>query len=73
MALIVDKHRPKSLDALTYHEELSERLRSLVLSIPPPSETQLLTVRPRHNMEIFPTFLSTALPAQARRRGSSPH
>ncbi|KAK3902432.1 P-loop containing nucleoside triphosphate hydrolase protein [Staphylotrichum tortipilum] len=29
MALIVDKHRPKSLDALTYHEELSERLRSL--------------------------------------------
>jgi hypothetical protein len=30
MALIVDKHRPRSLDSLTYHEELSERLRSLV-------------------------------------------
>lgn len=30
MALIVDKHRPRSLDALTYHDELSERLRSLV-------------------------------------------
>ena len=30
MALIVDKHRPKSLDTLTYHPELSDRLRSLV-------------------------------------------
>jgi hypothetical protein len=30
MALIVDKHRPRSLDTLTYHEELSDRLRSLV-------------------------------------------
>lgn len=30
MALIVDKHRPRSLDALTYHPELSERLQSLV-------------------------------------------
>ncbi|KAK0613601.1 P-loop containing nucleoside triphosphate hydrolase protein [Immersiella caudata] len=29
MALIVDKHRPKSLDDLTYHDELSKRLRSL--------------------------------------------
>ncbi|KAK8087062.1 hypothetical protein PG994_002036 [Apiospora phragmitis] len=29
MALIVDKHRPRSLDQLTYHDELSERLRSL--------------------------------------------
>ncbi|GKT47037.1 replication termination factor 2 [Colletotrichum spaethianum] len=32
MALIVDKHRPKSLEALTYHQELSERLRSLAQS-----------------------------------------
>ncbi|KAL2265718.1 hypothetical protein VTJ83DRAFT_6818 [Remersonia thermophila] len=32
MALIVDKHRPRSLDALTYHGELSERLRSLAQS-----------------------------------------
>lgn len=32
MALIVDKHRPRSLDALTYHEALSDRLRSLARS-----------------------------------------
>jgi hypothetical protein len=32
MALIVDKHRPKSLDALTYHPDLSARLRSLVIA-----------------------------------------
>ena len=30
MALLVDKHRPRSLEALTYHEDLSERLKSLV-------------------------------------------
>lgn len=30
MALIVDKHRPRSLENLTYHHELSDRLRSLV-------------------------------------------
>ncbi|KAI0187646.1 P-loop containing nucleoside triphosphate hydrolase protein [Astrocystis sublimbata] len=30
--LIVDKHRPRSLDALTYHSELSDRLRSLAQS-----------------------------------------
>ncbi|KAF7542331.1 hypothetical protein G7Z17_g11672 [Cylindrodendrum hubeiense] len=32
MALIVDKHRPRSLDALTYHHQLSERLQSLAQS-----------------------------------------
>ncbi|KAA8565064.1 hypothetical protein EYC84_010824 [Monilinia fructicola] len=32
MALIVDKHRPRSLDQLTYHDDLSERLRSLAQS-----------------------------------------
>ncbi|KEZ46215.1 Replication factor C subunit 5 [Scedosporium apiospermum] len=32
MALIVDKHRPRSLDALTYHSELSDRLRALAQS-----------------------------------------
>ncbi|PSR90552.1 P-loop containing nucleoside triphosphate hydrolase protein [Coniella lustricola] len=32
MALIVDKHRPRSLDQLTYHPELSERLKSLAQS-----------------------------------------
>jgi len=30
MALLVDKHRPRSLEALSYHPDLSERLRSLV-------------------------------------------
>ena len=32
MALLVDKYRPRSLEALTYHEGLSERLRSLAQS-----------------------------------------
>lgn len=30
MALLVDKHRPRTLDALTYHQDLSDRLRALV-------------------------------------------
>jgi hypothetical protein len=30
MALLVDKLRPRNLDALSYHPELSDRLRSLV-------------------------------------------
>ena len=30
MALLVDKYRPRSLETLTYHEDLSERLKSLV-------------------------------------------
>ncbi|CZR52758.1 probable Replication factor C subunit 5 [Phialocephala subalpina] len=32
MSLLVDKHRPRSLDQLTYHKDLSERLRSLAES-----------------------------------------
>ncbi|GJD01641.1 replication factor C subunit 5 [Colletotrichum higginsianum] len=32
MALIVDKHRPKSLEALSYHQDLSDRLSSLAQS-----------------------------------------
>ncbi|KAL4867711.1 hypothetical protein BDV12DRAFT_117444 [Aspergillus spectabilis] len=32
MALLVDKLRPRSLDTLTYHHDLSERLRSLAQS-----------------------------------------
>lgn len=36
MALLVDKLRPRSLDALTYHTDLSNRLASLVKS-PNPS------------------------------------
>jgi replication factor C subunit 3/5 len=30
MALLVDKHRPRNLEALNYHPELSDRLRALV-------------------------------------------
>jgi hypothetical protein len=30
MALLVDKHRPRSLNALSYHPELSDRLQALV-------------------------------------------
>jgi hypothetical protein len=30
MALLVDKLRPRSLESLTYHRDLSERLASLV-------------------------------------------
>jgi replication factor C subunit 3/5 len=30
MALLVDKHRPKTLEALSYHPDLSERLKALV-------------------------------------------
>ena len=37
MALLVDKLRPRTLDALSYHPELSDRLRSLVRS-PDPAE-----------------------------------
>ena len=32
MALLVDKYRPRSLEALSYHADLSERLRSLAQS-----------------------------------------
>ncbi|KAI9822780.1 MAG: Replication factor C (RF-C) subunit [Thelocarpon impressellum] len=32
MALLVDKHRPRSLESLTYHTDLSDRLRSLAQS-----------------------------------------
>ncbi|KAF2233304.1 P-loop containing nucleoside triphosphate hydrolase protein [Viridothelium virens] len=32
MALLVDKHRPRSLEALSYHHDLSERLKALAES-----------------------------------------
>ena len=35
MALLVDKHLPRTLESLTYHEDLSARLRSLVRSSMP--------------------------------------
>lgn len=45
MALLVDKHRPRTLDQLSYHQDLSERLRSLVSSpyiYPQKTHTHLL-------------------------------
>ena len=37
--MLVDKHRPRSLDALSYHPELSDRLKALVS--PPEAELRL--------------------------------
>ena len=34
MSLYVDKYRPKTLDSLSYHDDLTSRLRALV-SAPP--------------------------------------
>ncbi len=67
MALLVDKHRPRSLEALTYHHELSARLKSLVGS-------HVLTLRVdadscRHKVETSPTSWSTVRPERARRLG----
>ena len=70
MALLVDKHRPRSLDQLSYHDDLSERLRSLV-SLPFHSPTpQLTPLPPRHNPETSPIFSSTVPLAQARKPAS---
>jgi hypothetical protein len=50
MALLVDKLRPRTLDALTYHPDLSDRLRSLVREPRPRNMTaltQATTNRPK--------------------------
>lgn len=46
MALIVDKHRPRSLGDLTFHDELSKRLRSLVSFIHQEAITGLSLTHP---------------------------
>lgn len=33
MALLVDKYRPRSLESLSYHDDLSARLKSLVFKL----------------------------------------
>jgi hypothetical protein len=38
--LYVDKYRPRSLDELDYHEELSERIRALVRVSPRRTSTE---------------------------------
>ena len=67
MALLVDKYRPRSLEALTYHENLSERLRSLVRPFPW-SATTLLTVNLRRKAETSPISWFTDRQARERRR-----
>lgn len=74
MALLVDKHRPRSLDALSYHPELSDRLKALVM-LPARArilqELQMLTVLIiRLRVETSHIYSFMALPALARRRGS---
>ena len=52
MALLVDKHRPRSLEALSYHQGLSERLKALVSCIP------------HYPAPLFRKDLSNSLPLQ---------
>lgn len=76
MALLVDKLRPRTLDSLSYHPELSERLRSLVRAHPLTKVDRLLMQRLldyRLKAEISLTYSSTDHPEQARRHVSSRH
>lgn len=58
MALLVDKLRPRNLDALSYHPELSDRLRSLVRNPEPRNMNTILTksTLDRHEAEISPIY-----------------
>jgi hypothetical protein len=73
MALLVDKHRPRSLDALSYHPELSDRLRALVKP-PARAGTQsrgaamLTIITKRLQVETFHICLSMDLLVRERRR-----
>jgi len=69
MALIVDKHRPRSLDNLTYHEDLSERLRSLVRGSGTTfAKVPSLTPNTRRPKAVTsPTFSSMDHPVPAKR------
>jgi hypothetical protein len=72
MALLVDKHRPRSLDALSYHPELSDRLKALVGS---PEANRSLKVAVlihldfRQRAATSHIYSSMDLLARARRRG----
>lgn len=55
MALLVDKHRPKSLDQLTYHTNLSERLRSLVCYCSPSTIKMLTLPGPKRRLPSPPS------------------
>lgn len=45
MALLVDKQRPRSLDKLSYHDDLSQRLKALVITTPPIQSTPLTSCK----------------------------
>lgn len=73
MALLVDKHRPRNLEALSYHPELSDRLRALVRTPSKSSSRQNATNATlyRHKAATFHISSYTVLLAQARRHASS--
>jgi len=70
MSLLVDKWRPKTLDDLAYHSDLSERLRALVSSrlrlCYSSSRTRLVLTLSRRLKLISLTRSSTDLRARAR-------
>lgn len=66
MALLVDKHRPRSLEALSYHQDLSERLKSLV-GLQHTFNQPVLIDHPRRKAETSPTSSYTDHRAPARR------
>lgn len=69
MALLVDKLRPRTLDALTYHHDLSARLKSLVSgAFLGQNESSILMTGYRLKAEIFHIYLSTDLLEQVKRR-----
>ena len=71
MALLVDKHRPRFLDALSYHPELSDRLKALVS---PPEANRSLGVAMlmcldfRQRVETSHIYSSMDPPVRVRRR-----
>lgn len=70
MALLVDKHRPRNLDAFSYHPELSDRLRALVSNsaMAPAFWSASNRWHCRHKAAISHISLYTVPLAQARRR-----
>lgn len=73
MSLLVDKWRPKNLDDLGYHKDLSERLRALVSAFTAQRERRELTLDRTRLCRLKPTSLtrsSTVLLVQARRHVS---
>lgn len=66
MALLVDKYRPRSLESLSYHDDLSARLKSLVCTQPGNSLLAAECVFTRLKAETSHIFLYMGLVEQAR-------